>query len=97
MDEHKSFSNSTYEEQTYLAEREPTSFIAATTQLYGSEPATLSERTARGIGADGQSVVVYEPTVASRYSRGLSSTGRPIEHPSASYEGAGSRQADTKV
>jgi hypothetical protein len=44
MDEHKSFSNSIYEEQTYLAERELACFIAAVTQLYGSEQARLSEK-----------------------------------------------------
>jgi hypothetical protein len=36
--------NSIYEEQTYLAERELSSFIAAVTALYGPEQARLSER-----------------------------------------------------
>jgi hypothetical protein len=36
--------NSIYEEQTYLAERELSSFIAAVTALYGSEQARLSEK-----------------------------------------------------
>jgi hypothetical protein len=44
MDEHKSFSNSVYEEQTYLAERELSSFIAAVTESYGREQARLSEK-----------------------------------------------------
>jgi len=44
MDEHESFSNSIYEEQTYLAERELSSFIAAVTELYGPEQARLSEK-----------------------------------------------------
>jgi hypothetical protein len=44
MDEHKSFSGSIYEEQTYLAERELSSFIAALTELYGPEQARLSEK-----------------------------------------------------
>jgi hypothetical protein len=44
MDEHKSFSNSIYQEQTYLAERELSSFIAGVTELYGPEQARLSEK-----------------------------------------------------
>ena len=44
MDEHKSFSNSVYEEQMYLAEGELSSFIAAVTELYGREQARLSEK-----------------------------------------------------
>ena len=36
--------NSIYEEQTYLAERELSSFIAAVTALYGPEEARLSEK-----------------------------------------------------
>jgi hypothetical protein len=42
MNEHESFSNSIYEEQTLLAERELSSFIAAVTKLYGPEQARLS-------------------------------------------------------
>ena len=44
MDEHKSLSDSIYEEQTYLAERELSSFIAAVTELSGPEQAGLSEK-----------------------------------------------------
>jgi hypothetical protein len=44
MGEHKSLSGSIYEEQTYLAERELSSFIPAVTELYGPEQARLSER-----------------------------------------------------
>jgi hypothetical protein len=44
MDEHKLFSNSIYERQTYLAERELSSFIAAVTESYGPEQARLSEK-----------------------------------------------------
>jgi hypothetical protein len=44
MDEHKSLSRSIYEEQTYLAERELSSFIAAVTELYGPEQARLSRK-----------------------------------------------------
>jgi hypothetical protein len=42
MNEHGLFSNSIYEEQTRLAERELSSFIAAVTELYGPEQASLS-------------------------------------------------------
>ncbi len=42
MSEHESFSDSVYEEQTQLAERELSSFIAAVTELYGPEQAGLS-------------------------------------------------------
>jgi hypothetical protein len=42
MNEHESFSNSIYEEQARLAERELSSFIAAVTKLYGPEQARLS-------------------------------------------------------
>jgi len=42
MNEHESFSDSIYEEQTHLAERELSSFIAAVTKLYGPEQAKLS-------------------------------------------------------
>jgi hypothetical protein len=42
MNEHEAFSNSVYEEQTQLAERELCSFIAAVTKLYGPEQAILS-------------------------------------------------------
>jgi hypothetical protein len=44
MDEHRSFCNSIYEEQTYSAERELSSFIAVVTELYGPEQAKLSEK-----------------------------------------------------
>jgi len=44
MDERESFSNLIYEERAYLAGRELSSFIAAVTELYGSEQAGLSER-----------------------------------------------------
>lgn len=36
------FSNSAYEEQTHLAERELSSFMAAVKELYGPEEASLS-------------------------------------------------------
>src|SRR5215469_42852 len=36
------FSDSVYEEQTHLAERELSSFIAAVKELYGAEQATIS-------------------------------------------------------
>lgn len=42
MNEHESFSDLAYEEQTHLAERELSSFIAAVTELYGPEQARLS-------------------------------------------------------
>lgn len=42
MNGHASFSDSIYEEQTHLAERELSSFIAAVTKLYGPEQARLS-------------------------------------------------------
>jgi hypothetical protein len=41
---HEVLSNSIYEEQTQLAERELSSFIAAVTKLYGAELASLSEK-----------------------------------------------------
>jgi hypothetical protein len=44
MGERVSFSDLVYEEQTQLAERELSSFIAAVTELYGAEQATLSEK-----------------------------------------------------
>jgi hypothetical protein len=42
MDEPDPFSDSIYEEQTHLAERELSSFIAAVTKLYGPEQAKLA-------------------------------------------------------
>ena len=45
MDEHEHFSDSIYEEQMHLAERELSSFIAAVTKLYGAEQARLQQRT----------------------------------------------------
>jgi hypothetical protein len=42
MNERDSFSDSIYEEQMRLAERELFSFLAAVTQLYGPEHAQLS-------------------------------------------------------
>jgi hypothetical protein len=44
MSERVSFSDLVYEEQTQLAERELSSFIAAVTELYGAEQAMLSEK-----------------------------------------------------
>ena len=43
MNKHEMFFNSICEEQTYLAERELSSFITALAELYGPEQATLSE------------------------------------------------------
>ena len=42
MSTEEPFSDSIYEEQTCLAERELSSFIAAVTELYGPEQARLS-------------------------------------------------------
>ena len=42
MNESDSFSDSIYEEQMRLAERELSSFLAAVTELYGPEQARLS-------------------------------------------------------
>lgn len=42
MNEHESFSDSIYEEQVHLAERELSSFMAAVTKLYGPEQARVS-------------------------------------------------------
>ncbi len=42
MNQHESFSDSVYEEQTHLAERELSSFIAVVTKLYGPEQARLA-------------------------------------------------------
>jgi hypothetical protein len=42
MREHESFSDSIYDQQTHLAERELSSFMAAVTELYGPEQARLS-------------------------------------------------------
>ena len=42
MNEPDTFSDSIYEEQTHLAERELSAFIGAVTKLYGSEQARIS-------------------------------------------------------
>ena len=42
MNEHESFSDTIYEEQTHLAERELSAFIGAVTKVYGPEQARLS-------------------------------------------------------
>ena len=42
MNEHESFSSLIYEEQTQLAERELSAFIAAVAETYGPEQARLS-------------------------------------------------------
>jgi len=42
MDEREAFSDATYQEQTHLAERELSSFIAAVKELYGPEQARIS-------------------------------------------------------
>lgn len=44
MDTKDEFSDSVYEEQTELAERELSSFLAAVKELYGPEQAGLSEQ-----------------------------------------------------
>ena len=44
MSEQESFSDLIYDEQTHLAERELSSFIAAVTQLYGPEQASISAK-----------------------------------------------------
>jgi len=44
MNGYESFSNSIYEEQTHLAERELSSFLAAVTKSYGPDQAELSAR-----------------------------------------------------
>ena len=42
MNDRESFSNSTYEVQTHLAERELSSFVAAVTKLFGAEEAGVA-------------------------------------------------------
>jgi hypothetical protein len=42
MNERDSFSDSIYEQQAHLAERELSAYIAAVTELYGREQARLS-------------------------------------------------------
>lgn len=42
MNERDSFSDSIYEEQTHIAERELSSFVAAVTELYGPRQAGLA-------------------------------------------------------
>lgn len=42
MDEHELFSNSIYEEQTHLAERELSAFLGAVTERFGPEQARAS-------------------------------------------------------
>ena len=42
MNDRESFSNSTYEEQTLLAERELSSFVAAVTKLFGPDEAKVA-------------------------------------------------------
>ena len=42
MNEPDTFSDSIYEEQTHLAERELSAFISAVTKLYGPEQARIS-------------------------------------------------------
>lgn len=44
MNEHESFSEPVYEEQTRLAQRELSAFLGAVTELYGPEQARLSEQ-----------------------------------------------------
>jgi hypothetical protein len=44
MNEHQSFSNSIYDEQTHLAERELSAFIIAVTERFGPEQARASTR-----------------------------------------------------
>jgi hypothetical protein len=44
MDDHKLFSDSTFEEQAHLAERELSSFVRAVTELYGPRQAGLSAK-----------------------------------------------------
>ena len=44
MNEHESFSDLVYEEQTQLAERELSSFFAAVAELYGPEQASASAK-----------------------------------------------------
>jgi hypothetical protein len=42
MNDRDSFSNSTYEEQTFLAERELSFFVAAVTKLFGPDEAKVA-------------------------------------------------------
>jgi hypothetical protein len=42
MNDRESFSNETYEEQTHLAERELSSFVAAVTKLFGPDEAKVA-------------------------------------------------------
>ena len=44
MNTEEPFSDSIYEEQTHLAERELSAFIRAVTELYGPEHAKISEK-----------------------------------------------------
>jgi hypothetical protein len=42
MNDRESFSDATYEEQTHLAERELSSFVAAVTRLFGADEARVA-------------------------------------------------------
>ena len=68
MNVRESFSNSTYEEATRLAERELFSFVAAVTRLFGPEEAKVAaDYLARRIGDCGQPASVQRSRLALCY------------------------------
>ena len=53
MNTEESFSNSTYEDEMHLAERELSAFISAVRELFGAEQALLAPRLAGRIRLNG--------------------------------------------
>jgi hypothetical protein len=62
MNEHESFSNSIYDEQTHLAERELSAFIIAVTERFGAEQARISTQE----WLDGAEIMDSPPRAAPR-------------------------------
>ena len=96
MNPDESFDNSTYAEQTHLAERELSAFIRAVTELFGPEQARLSTED----WLDESALMDTPPRATSRDWRAVTvaaSARLPIREIPARDHRAHAKSTDTKV
>ena len=82
------FSNSRYEEQTHVAERELSSFMAAVKEFYARRGEPFRERLARRIGTHGQPASIGDARLARCHHRGFGSVSKSSQSSSLTFNDA---------